>query len=106
MFSTNRQKIVERTDILNQEWKTRRIQPVHIMTSVGSLRGTREVGAAVLGRLYGWTRVLTVGLSPVYGGQQLLGVPQAGYPPEDPERCGFSPSHVLLVAPAAELHGV
>ncbi|TWW70621.1 Histone-lysine N-methyltransferase EZH2 [Takifugu flavidus] len=42
MFSTNRQKIVERTDILNQEWKTRRIQPVHIMTSVGSLRGTRE----------------------------------------------------------------
>lgn len=44
MFSTNRQKIVERTDILNLEWKTRRIQPVHIMTSVGSLRGTREVG--------------------------------------------------------------
>uniref|UniRef100_A0A8C4DNJ4 Histone-lysine N-methyltransferase EZH2 n=1 Tax=Dicentrarchus labrax TaxID=13489 RepID=A0A8C4DNJ4_DICLA len=43
MFNTNRQKIVERTDILNQEWKTRRIQPVHIMTSVGSLRGTREV---------------------------------------------------------------
>lgn len=42
MFSTNRQKIVERTDILNHEWKTRRIQPVHIMTSVGSLRGTRE----------------------------------------------------------------
>lgn len=47
MFSTNRQKIVERTDILNQEWKTRRIQPVHIMTSVGSLRGTREVGTVV-----------------------------------------------------------
>lgn len=47
MFSTNRQKIVERTDILNQEWKTRRIQPVHIMTSVGSLRGTREVGTCV-----------------------------------------------------------
>lgn len=44
MFSTNRQKIMERTDILNHEWKTRRIQPVHIMTSVGSLRGTREVG--------------------------------------------------------------
>ncbi|KAF0021891.1 hypothetical protein F2P81_025856, partial [Scophthalmus maximus] len=42
MFSTNRQKIMKRTDILNQEWKTRRIQPVHIMTSVGSLRGTRE----------------------------------------------------------------
>lgn len=34
---------MERTDILNQEWKTRRIQPVHIMTSVSSLRGTREV---------------------------------------------------------------
>uniref|UniRef100_A0A3Q3K772 Histone-lysine N-methyltransferase EZH2 n=1 Tax=Monopterus albus TaxID=43700 RepID=A0A3Q3K772_MONAL len=43
MFNFNRQKIMERTDILNQEWKTRRIQPVHIMTSVGSLRGTREV---------------------------------------------------------------
>uniref|UniRef100_A0AAQ5ZQS5 Histone-lysine N-methyltransferase EZH2 n=1 Tax=Amphiprion ocellaris TaxID=80972 RepID=A0AAQ5ZQS5_AMPOC len=42
MFNTNRQKIMERTDILNQEWKTRRIQPVHIMTSVSSLRGTRE----------------------------------------------------------------
>ncbi|XP_018583381.1 histone-lysine N-methyltransferase EZH2 isoform X3 [Scleropages formosus] len=35
-------KILERTDILNQEWKLRRIQPVHIMTSVSSLRGTRE----------------------------------------------------------------
>ncbi|XP_070784191.1 histone-lysine N-methyltransferase EZH2 isoform X4 [Enoplosus armatus] len=33
MFNTNRQKIMERTNILNQEWKTRRIQPVHIMTS-------------------------------------------------------------------------
>uniref|UniRef100_A0A669CE44 Histone-lysine N-methyltransferase EZH2 n=1 Tax=Oreochromis niloticus TaxID=8128 RepID=A0A669CE44_ORENI len=43
MFNSNRQKIMERTDILNQEWKTRRIQPVHIMTSVSSLRGTREV---------------------------------------------------------------
>uniref|UniRef100_H3C7G6 Enhancer of zeste 2 polycomb repressive complex 2 subunit n=1 Tax=Tetraodon nigroviridis TaxID=99883 RepID=H3C7G6_TETNG len=42
MFSTDRQKIMERTDIWNQEWKTRRIQPVHIMTSVGLLRGTRE----------------------------------------------------------------
>ncbi|XP_077410129.1 histone-lysine N-methyltransferase EZH2 [Vanacampus margaritifer] len=42
MFNSNRQKILERTDILNQEWKTRRIEPVHIMTSVGSLRGTRE----------------------------------------------------------------
>uniref|UniRef100_A0A8C3G3T8 Histone-lysine N-methyltransferase EZH2 n=1 Tax=Cyclopterus lumpus TaxID=8103 RepID=A0A8C3G3T8_CYCLU len=45
MFNTNRQKILDRTDILNQEWKTRRIQPVHIMTSVGSLRGTRECTA-------------------------------------------------------------
>uniref|UniRef100_A0A3P8WFU6 [histone H3]-lysine(27) N-trimethyltransferase n=1 Tax=Cynoglossus semilaevis TaxID=244447 RepID=A0A3P8WFU6_CYNSE len=43
MFNTNRHKIMKRTDILNQEWKTRRIQPIHIMTSVGSLRGTREV---------------------------------------------------------------
>ncbi|XP_057679846.1 histone-lysine N-methyltransferase EZH2 isoform X1 [Corythoichthys intestinalis] len=42
MFNSNRQKILERTDILNHEWKTRRIQPAHIMTSVGSLRGTRE----------------------------------------------------------------
>uniref|UniRef100_A0A4W4GGB0 Histone-lysine N-methyltransferase EZH2 n=1 Tax=Electrophorus electricus TaxID=8005 RepID=A0A4W4GGB0_ELEEL len=43
MFNSNRQKIVERTDILNREWKLRRIQPVHIMTPVSSLRGTREV---------------------------------------------------------------
>ncbi|XP_076422521.1 histone-lysine N-methyltransferase EZH2 isoform X12 [Peromyscus maniculatus bairdii] len=43
MFSSNRQKILERTETLNQEWKQRRIQPVHIMTSVSSLRGTREV---------------------------------------------------------------
>uniref|UniRef100_A0A6Q2XQ34 Histone-lysine N-methyltransferase EZH2 n=1 Tax=Esox lucius TaxID=8010 RepID=A0A6Q2XQ34_ESOLU len=43
MFNSNRQKILERTDILNAEWKTRRIQPVHIMTAVSSLRGTREV---------------------------------------------------------------
>ncbi|KAJ3611018.1 hypothetical protein NHX12_021034 [Muraenolepis orangiensis] len=42
MFNTNRQKIMERTDVLNQEWKTRRIQPAHVMTAVGSLRGTRE----------------------------------------------------------------
>nr|XP_023689332.1 histone-lysine N-methyltransferase EZH2-like [Paramormyrops kingsleyae]XP_023689333.1 histone-lysine N-methyltransferase EZH2-like [Paramormyrops kingsleyae] len=42
MFNSNRQKILQRTDILNQEWKTRRIQPVRIMTSVSSLRGTRE----------------------------------------------------------------
>ncbi|KAF6719600.1 Histone-lysine N-methyltransferase EZH2 [Oryzias melastigma] len=41
MFNSNRQKIMERTDILNQEWKTRRIQPIHIMTPVSS-RGTRE----------------------------------------------------------------
>ncbi|XP_067406446.1 histone-lysine N-methyltransferase EZH2 isoform X5 [Emydura macquarii macquarii] len=33
MFNCNRQKILERTEILNQEWKQRRIQPVHIMTS-------------------------------------------------------------------------
>uniref|UniRef100_A0A8C9VH47 Histone-lysine N-methyltransferase EZH2 n=1 Tax=Scleropages formosus TaxID=113540 RepID=A0A8C9VH47_SCLFO len=43
MFSLNRQKIIDRTDILNQEWKNRRIQSVNIMTSVSSLRGTREV---------------------------------------------------------------
>ncbi|XP_075936949.1 histone-lysine N-methyltransferase EZH2 isoform X2 [Anarhichas minor] len=42
MFNNNRQKIMDRTDVLNQEWRTRRIQPAHIMTSVGSLRGTRE----------------------------------------------------------------
>nr|6U4Y_A Chain A, Histone-lysine N-methyltransferase EZH2 [Homo sapiens]6U4Y_B Chain B, Histone-lysine N-methyltransferase EZH2 [Homo sapiens]6U4Y_C Chain C, Histone-lysine N-methyltransferase EZH2 [Homo sapiens] len=42
MFSSNRQKILERTEILNQEWKQRRIQPVHILSSVSSLRGTRE----------------------------------------------------------------
>lgn len=41
----------------------------------------------------------------MYGGQQLLRVPQAGHPPEDPERGGLGPGHVLLVAPAAELHG-
>ncbi|MGH0132091.1 UNVERIFIED_CONTAM: hypothetical protein FKN15_027712 [Acipenser sinensis] len=43
MFNSNRQKIFERTDTLNQEWKLCRIQPVQIMTSVSSLRGTREV---------------------------------------------------------------
>ncbi|CAL8319304.1 unnamed protein product [Boreogadus saida] len=42
MFNTNRQKIMDRTDVLNQEWKTRRIQPAHVMTAVSSLRGTRE----------------------------------------------------------------
>ncbi|CAF88336.1 unnamed protein product, partial [Tetraodon nigroviridis] len=107
MFSTNRQKIMERTDILNQEWKTRRIQPVHIMTSVGSLRGTREVGTRVClwAGVLRWRPALRVCLSPVYGGQQLLRVPPAGDPPEDPERRGLGPGHVLLVAPAAELHG-
>ncbi|KAF3819459.1 hypothetical protein GH733_013609 [Mirounga leonina] len=48
MFSSNRQKILERTEILNQEWKQRRIQPVHILTSVSSLRGTREPSAKSL----------------------------------------------------------
>ncbi|KAM9307922.1 histone-lysine N-methyltransferase EZH2 isoform 3-T3 [Gastrophryne carolinensis] len=43
MFNSNWQKILERTEILNQEWKQRRVQPVHLMTSVSSLRGTREV---------------------------------------------------------------
>ncbi|KAJ8272757.1 hypothetical protein GJAV_G00093080 [Gymnothorax javanicus] len=42
MFNSNRQKISERTDILNQEWTLRRIQPVNIMAPVSSLRGTRE----------------------------------------------------------------
>uniref|UniRef100_A0A8C4ZUN7 Histone-lysine N-methyltransferase EZH2 n=1 Tax=Gadus morhua TaxID=8049 RepID=A0A8C4ZUN7_GADMO len=28
MFNTNRQKIMDRTDVLNQEWKTRRIQNI------------------------------------------------------------------------------
>ncbi|XP_036374809.1 histone-lysine N-methyltransferase EZH2-like isoform X2 [Megalops cyprinoides] len=38
MFNSNRQKIMDRTDILNQEWKQRRIQPVNIMApcTVGS----------------------------------------------------------------------
>lgn len=48
MFNSNRQKIMARTAILNEEWQTRRIQPVHIMTSVGSLRGTREVSGLSL----------------------------------------------------------
>uniref|UniRef100_A0AAY3ZYG5 Histone-lysine N-methyltransferase EZH2 n=1 Tax=Denticeps clupeoides TaxID=299321 RepID=A0AAY3ZYG5_9TELE len=43
MFNSNRQKILERTDILNQEWKLRRIQPVHIMTSVSSLQFSKQV---------------------------------------------------------------
>ncbi|KAM9307923.1 histone-lysine N-methyltransferase EZH2 isoform 4-T4 [Gastrophryne carolinensis] len=33
MFNSNWQKILERTEILNQEWKQRRVQPVHLMTS-------------------------------------------------------------------------
>uniref|UniRef100_A0A4W3HDV1 Histone-lysine N-methyltransferase EZH2 n=1 Tax=Callorhinchus milii TaxID=7868 RepID=A0A4W3HDV1_CALMI len=41
-FSANRQKIKEKTEILNQDWKQHRIQPVHIMTSVSTMRGTRE----------------------------------------------------------------
>uniref|UniRef100_A0A8D2D9D5 Histone-lysine N-methyltransferase EZH2 n=1 Tax=Sciurus vulgaris TaxID=55149 RepID=A0A8D2D9D5_SCIVU len=57
MFSSNRQKILERTEILNQEWKQRRIQPVHIMTSVSSLRGTRETLNAVASVpiMYSWS---------------------------------------------------
>ncbi|XP_030881349.1 histone-lysine N-methyltransferase EZH2 isoform X4 [Leptonychotes weddellii] len=56
MFSSNRQKILERTEILNQEWKQRRIQPVHILTSVSSLRGTREflLGTSLLPRVSVW----------------------------------------------------
>uniref|UniRef100_A0A4W5JT13 [histone H3]-lysine(27) N-trimethyltransferase n=1 Tax=Hucho hucho TaxID=62062 RepID=A0A4W5JT13_9TELE len=46
MFNSNRQRILERTDILNAEWRSRRIQPLHIMTSVSSLRGTRECTVA------------------------------------------------------------
>lgn len=76
MFNTNRQKIVERTDILNQEWKTRRIQPVHIMTSVGSLRGTREVSEVVVSkrshRCIGGGAVLNVLSFPVHCGQRVL----------------------------------
>ncbi|XP_032906168.1 histone-lysine N-methyltransferase EZH2 isoform X1 [Amblyraja radiata] len=41
MFSANRQKIKEKTEILNQDWNQHRIQPVHIMT-VSTMRGTRE----------------------------------------------------------------
>lgn len=41
----------------------------------------------------------------VYGGQRLLRVPAASHPPEDPERRRLRPRHVLLVPPAAELHG-
>lgn len=44
--------------------------------------------------------------SAVHGGQRFLRVPQTGDPPEDPERRGFGPRHVLLVPAAAELHGV
>ncbi|XP_048858182.1 histone-lysine N-methyltransferase EZH2 isoform X2 [Brienomyrus brachyistius] len=48
MFNTNRQKIVERTDILNQEWKLRRIQPVHIMTSCTVDSGFSEFSRQVI----------------------------------------------------------
>ncbi|XP_061094643.1 histone-lysine N-methyltransferase EZH2 isoform X7 [Conger conger] len=48
MFNTNRQKIVERTDILNQEWKRRRIQPVHIMTSCSVDSGFSEFPKQVI----------------------------------------------------------
>lgn len=62
MFSSNRQKILERTEILNQEWKQRRIQPVHILTSVSSLRGTREVGELMRCRHYQCILVFAVGM--------------------------------------------
>lgn len=101
---------MERTDILNHEWKTRRIQPVHIMTSVGSLRGTREVGGqrrcSALWRDAGSGGV-TGCLSPpcaVHRGQRLR-VPTPGHPPQDAQRSGLSACHVLVVAAAAELHG-
>lgn len=42
----------------------------------------------------------------MHSGQRLLGLPQAGHPPEDSQRCGLSPGHVLVVAAAAELYGV
>lgn len=62
MFSSNRQKILERTEILNQEWKQRRIQPVHILTSVSSLRGTREVGELMRCSDYQCILVFAVGM--------------------------------------------
>lgn len=109
MFNTNRQKINDRTDILNQEWRTRRIQPVHIMTSVGSLRGTREVSSStssISERTRGENVLTAPFFSAVYGGQRLLRVPPAGHPAEDPQRRGLGPGHVLVVPAAAELHGV
>uniref|UniRef100_A0A3P9C8P0 Enhancer of zeste 2 polycomb repressive complex 2 subunit n=1 Tax=Maylandia zebra TaxID=106582 RepID=A0A3P9C8P0_9CICH len=42
MFNSNRQKIMERTDILNRSGNPAN-PAVHIMTSFSSLRGTREV---------------------------------------------------------------
>uniref|UniRef100_A0A9R1SLL6 Histone-lysine N-methyltransferase EZH2 n=2 Tax=Cyprinus carpio TaxID=7962 RepID=A0A9R1SLL6_CYPCA len=42
MFSSNRQKILERTDILNQEWKLRRIQPTSKM-HIGFSEFSRQV---------------------------------------------------------------
>ncbi|XP_058879030.1 histone-lysine N-methyltransferase EZH2-like isoform X2 [Acipenser ruthenus] len=48
MFNSNRQKIFERTDTLNQEWKLRRIQPVHIMTSCTVESGFSEFSKQVI----------------------------------------------------------
>ncbi|XP_078541277.1 histone-lysine N-methyltransferase EZH2 [Lissotriton helveticus] len=41
-FNSNRQKIMERTEALNQEWARRRIQPVSAGPQVSSLQGARE----------------------------------------------------------------
>ncbi|XP_069480439.1 histone-lysine N-methyltransferase EZH2 [Ambystoma mexicanum] len=41
-FNSNRHKIVERTEALNQEWARRRIQPVSAGPPVSSLQGARE----------------------------------------------------------------
>lgn len=101
---------MERTDILNQEWKTRRIQPIHIMTPVSS-RGTREVRRRSLtlenveSLRDDGKRPLCFLLCPVHSGQRFPRVLQTSHPPEDPERRGFGSCHVLVVAAAAELHG-
>ena len=76
MFSSNRQKILERTEILNQEWKQRRIQPVHILTSVSSLRGTREVGELTRCTNYQCILVFAVGMLVGYREEAIdLGCP-------------------------------
>lgn len=49
---------------------------------------------------------LSAGVCAVHSGQRLLRVPQTGHPPEDSQRRGLGPRHVLVVAAAAELHGV